>query len=162
MLKIINELILFFEDTTIELGVREYASLQNVSPPTASTILQKFGEEGVLKKTEFRKTHLYSVNREQDVFGDLSRIYWKGILRKHLKDLHEQVLYSRIVLFGSIAKATNTKESDIDLYIDSEQQDVDVDKIEKKLGRSIDVHFKDSKENKQLAHNIKEGITLFE
>ena len=71
------------------------------------------------------------------------------------------MLYPQIVLFGSIAKAMNTKESDIDIYIDSAQQDVDVKKIEEKLGRNIDIHFKDSKENKQLAHNIEEGIPLF-
>ena len=54
MLKIINDLSPFFEDCYRRINVREYAKIMNISPPTASKLLNEYNQEGILKKELYR------------------------------------------------------------------------------------------------------------
>jgi len=82
MLKIFNDLKPFLEDTTIELSVRDFAKLTNTTPPTASKTLKQLEKESNLEKREFKKSHLYRINKDSDFFENLSIIFWKHLLRK--------------------------------------------------------------------------------
>lgn len=59
MLKIFNDLEPFFRDCDRKISVREYARLRNVSPPSASTLLENLHKEGLLKKEKFRNYIFY-------------------------------------------------------------------------------------------------------
>ena len=54
MLEIFNKLKPFFEDNYKRISVREYARMQNISPPNASQLLNNLEKEGLLKKEEDR------------------------------------------------------------------------------------------------------------
>tara|TARA_Y100000310_G_C20570236_1_gene757624 strand:- start:912 stop:1184 length:273 start_codon:yes stop_codon:yes gene_type:complete len=75
MLKIINDLVLFFKDHSRKINVREYARLMGISPPTASKLLEEYRKEGLLVKEEFRNFIFYSAKVSSLDFNDLEKIY---------------------------------------------------------------------------------------
>jgi len=75
MLKIINDLVLFFKDHSRKINVREYARLMKISPPTASKLLEDYRKEGLLLKEEFRNFIFYSANSKNADFKDLEKIF---------------------------------------------------------------------------------------
>ncbi len=160
MLKIFNELRLFFEDVYTEMNVRDYARKQKISPPTASRILKEFEKDGMVLSKRKGIYVYYRANREEFLFQQMSKIYWYIILKKITRDLHEEIGFRRIILFGSTCKAENKKDSDIDLFLDTEAKKIDLSKMEKELNRTIQVHFKGELTNKYLKNNIKEGMII--
>ncbi|KYK27084.1 hypothetical protein AYK26_00090 [Euryarchaeota archaeon SM23-78] len=160
MLDIFNKLGLFFEDCYREVNVREYARIIRISPPTASTALQRLEKEGLLKSRIERKNHLYRANRENPVFIDLSKAYWRQKLTGLTTFLAEKINYKTIILFGSLTKAEATSNSDIDLYIDYEEKPISLDEFEKKLRRRIQLHFRNELKNINLKKNIQQGMVL--
>ena len=163
MLKIINNLSPFFEDSYRRINVREYAKLIKVSPPTASTILNQYLKEGILKKEEFRNYLFFYANTENKLYLDLSKIYWKDKLKDFLNFLDHELLNPTIILFGSLSKGEVKPDSDIDIAIFARKKKIDFSKIEKKLGRSFQILWFESWKsikNNELAKNIINGVVL--
>ncbi len=164
MLEIINNLRPFFEDCYREIGVREYAKIVQISPPTASALLKNFETEGLLKKREYRNLILFRVNRESLILRDLSRIYWRVKLKMLIKKLNEKLQIHVLVLFGSLSKLETKPDSDIDLALISNSKNIiNLEGYEKEFGRKIEVfRFKSLKDikNKELEMNILNGCAL--
>ena len=163
MLKIINDLRVFFEDCYRRVNVREYATIARVSPPTASKLLARYKDEGLLLEERYRNYIFYYANRENPVFKDLSKIYWRHVLRELLDFLGKKLAMPAIILFGSLAKAEAKKDSDIDVAVFASQKEIDISEFERKIGRKVQLFWftslKDVK-SKELANNIINGYTL--
>ena len=160
MLKILNDLSCFIEDNYKEYGVREYAKVLKISPPTASKILKEYEKEGLLTSKEDRKYILFRANRESNVLKTLSISYWQEKLKELINNISKELNYPKITLFGSLIKLEATETSDIDLYIDTPPKEIDLNSFEKKLKRKINLHFKNVLSNKNLKENIKKGVQL--
>ena len=92
------------------------------------------------------------------------------ILKKELPYLKEKYGVKKIVLYGSFAKGTHKKKSDIDILVDIKKpiglEFVSLaDRLEKILGRKVDVatydHYKRSFHNpryKHIAEEIKKSL----
>ena len=165
MLKIINELSVFFEDCYREISVREYARIFKIAPPTASKILKEFKNEGLLNGREDKRHLLFNANKESKVLRDLSRIYWQEKLFKLINSLNEFYFKPPVILFGSVSKLECNKDSDIDLVIISEnvKNFAKLGDFEKKLGREIQMFVvKDIKDlkNEHLINNVLNGFIL--
>ncbi len=164
MLKIINTLNPFFEDNYRRINVREYARIQKISPPTASSLLEELNKENVLKKEKDKQFIYYYANKDSDIFIDLCRIYWKLKLKDLVNELEKKYLNPTIILFGSLAKAEVKEDSDIDLAIFTPtKKELNVEKYEKSLRRKIQTFiFKDKEDikNKELLNNILNGYKL--
>jgi hypothetical protein len=92
------------------------------------------------------------------------------ILRKELPYLKEKYGVEKIVLYGSFAKGTHKKKSDIDILIDIKKpiglEFVSLaDRLEEILGRKVDVatydHYKRNFQNpryKHIAEDIKKSL----
>lgn len=92
------------------------------------------------------------------------------ILRKELPYLKEKYGVEKIVLYGSFAKGTHKKKSDIDILVDIKKpiglEFVSLaDRLEEILGRKVDVatyaHFRRSFQNpryKHIAEDIKKSL----
>lgn len=166
MLKIINRLKPFFEDNYKRIGIREYSRLIGISPPTASTILEKFKNEGLLKREEDKQYINYFANNKNDLFINLSRIYWKQILEDSglLSNFEKEYYNPIIILFGSLSKAEVTDNSDVDIAIfTNNKKEIDLKKIKKKIGREIQLFiFKDREDckNRELLNNILNGFKI--
>ena len=164
MLKIIYNLHPFFEDCYRRINVREYAKLLKISPPTASKLLTNYHKEGLIGMRKERNYIFFFANKESKLFIDLSRIYWQNKLSELVSFLKKELVLPTIILFGSVAKAEVTKDSDIDIAVISRKKELGLKLFEKKLKRKIQVFLfqslKDIK-NKELANNILNGCVLF-
>ena len=166
MLRIFNDLEPFLWDSYKRVGVREYAALRKVSPPTASTILTQLHKEGLLRKEKDRKYLLFSANNESRLFTQLSRAYFAHHLKKIglTGQLEKELISPLIILFGSFAKAEINENSDLDIAIFTpSQKEIPLEKHEEQLGRSIQVFIfknKGAVKNKELLNNILNGVII--
>lgn len=151
-------------DPNERLHVREIARRSDTSPSTASNILRELEKENMLTKEVVGRQTFYTVNmnnpviKQFKVFDNVLNLY--DIVNK-LKDVSD-----KIVLFGSASQGTNTKKSDIDLFIKTSNPDDVKERIRGSemispiIVRSGDFQvFK--KENEALYENIKKGIVLW-
>ena len=93
-----------------------------------------------------------------------------SILKKEMPYLKDKYGVERIVLYGSFAKGSQKKKSDIDILVDLHKTlglefVALADTLEEKLGRKVDVamleHFKRSFHNpryKHIAEDIKKSM----
>ncbi len=88
-----------------------------------------------------------------------------SILKKELPKLKEKYGVERIILYGSFAKGTQNKKSDIDILVDLRKtlglEFVSLaDTLEEIFGRKVDVatydHFKSSFHNPRYKHIAKD------
>jgi len=165
MLAIFNKLKPFFEDNYKRVNVREYARIQNISPPNASQVLNNLEKEGLLKKEEDRRYHFFHTNRENLTFVKLQQIYYENKLKDLISYIKKETINPIIILFGSFAKAEINENSDIDLAIFTmTNKKLNLEKFEKKLNREIQVFtFKDRtklNKNEELLNNILNGVII--
>ncbi len=160
MLKLFHELKPFFEDVYREISVREYAKELKISPPTASKQLKRYEKEGMLISNKKGIYIYFRASREGFLFRQLARLYWYCVIYPLTEKIHEEIGYKRIILFGSLAKAENTKNSDVDLYLEAVERKINVLEIRKALKREIQLHFIKSTRNKYLKKNIEGGVLI--
>ncbi len=165
MLKILNTLSTFFEDTTTEIAIREFARLKKISPATAATKLKTFEKEGMLQSRKDRGYILFSANTDNKQFKGLSIIYWEEKLAPLVEKINTFYAYPQIILFGSIQKVENVKQSDIDIAIISPntKEFPSLRLFETKLKRTIQIfNLKDLKScrNEKLLNNILNGKVI--
>mgnify|MGYP001602117409 FL=1 len=163
MLNIINNLKLFFEDCYRRINVREYSRLSKISPPTASKMLFEFSKEGLLLIEKDRNYVFYYANKNNRLFIDLSRIYWRLKLEKLLNFMNKKLTNPLIILFGSLSKAETKEDSDIDLCVIGHKKELNIKDFEDNLNRKIQLFFFNSLEdikNKELANNIINGYVI--
>ena len=162
MLKILDNLAVFFENCYRRVHVREYARLHQLSPPTASKLLQQYRTEGLLHKENDRNYITYFANQNSIPFRDISRLYWSQRLEDMLQFLEKQLVSPTIVLYGSLSKSEALPTSDVDLAIFASKRDINLLSFEKKLNRKIQVLWFPSlsKVPAELAKNIMNGYVL--
>mgnify|MGYP001606349002 CR=1 FL=1 len=166
MIEIIDNLKPFFSDCYRRLGVREYARIARISPPSASKILNGYAKAGLLMKQVDRRYHLFAANRENRIFMELCRLHWRLTLERTglLPTLRHAFKLPVIIMYGSFSKSEITPTSDIDIAVFSPSSpDVDLRHFEKKLGRQLHLmrfSSRDAVTNKQLLNNILSGYVL--
>ena len=161
MLKIFNNLRLFFEDAYKEINVREYARKTGISPPTASKLLKQYSREGILQSRAERNCMLYRANREDPLYVDLTGAYFRKKLSSLAAYLLPIINYETIILFGSLSKGEATLNSDIDIFLNCSPKQINLKPFEKSLKRKIQLHFKSEIKNNKLKRNIQRGIALY-
>lgn len=166
MFKELNILKPFLEDPQREFNVRELARIVKITPATASKKLKLFSKKGILSHRKERILDLYKANLDNSPYTDLKTYYNIRKIRDSdlIEELNKFYLKPSIVLFGSASLGLDTKSSDIDLLIISEnKENFDVKKFEKRLNRNIQLFIEKSlKEikNKHLIRNILNGMIL--
>ena len=171
MYKILDIMKLFFEEPNRWFGVREFGKLINVTPSTSSKYLEELMKKDLLERKRERNLKLYR-SKIHDNHKDLKKLYNLAKIRDSglIKILIEHFNFPEaIVLFGSYAKAENSKESDIDLFILSEsKKELDLSEIEKKLKSKVQLFIYSRKRfeimktnNKELLNNILNGLMVY-
>jgi len=104
---------------------REIASILKVSHMSVNRAMRELAELNFMHFVTIGKAHLWKVNHASYAYGVLSRLI-KGVsgikepiehLRKTLLKKLPKALIKKIVLFGSIANASEKTDSDIDIFI---------------------------------------------
>lgn len=111
-----------------------------------------------------RRFPIYVAKRDENAFRRQKKEYnFASILESGLVEyLEEKLTPKAIVLFGSYRRGEDVEGSDIDIFAECKEEPVNLAKFEKKLGRKIELHFKEdfTAYSKELKNNIINGIVL--
>ncbi|UCG68298.1 MAG: nucleotidyltransferase domain-containing protein [Thermoplasmata archaeon] len=162
----------FFDNPTEEFYLRELGRLLKISPMTVKRALDDLVDDMLIIKEEKKNQILYRANMESHAFKFAKISYNLAWLEENevAKYLLEKVPgISSIILYGSYAKGENDRHSDLDLLIICTTKKVDPYKLEKRLGREVNIiNFTSSQWTKQAKTNrafyldiITEGIVLY-
>ena len=127
--------------------------------------LIKYGliKEEVQKKGG-RKFPVYKAKHESPIFRRYKLIFnLTSLFESGLVDFLEKKLTpNSIVVFGSYRRGEDVEESDIDLFIETIEDQLDLSLFEKKLKRKIQLHFKKdfTLYPRELKNNIINGIVI--
>jgi predicted nucleotidyltransferase len=163
---------ILFEEPNRDFHIRLLARLAKLHPNTVMNTTDMLAKEGLIKKKKNKQTNFSIIqantgNRKFQLlkrFYNVEKIYDSGLIDK----LNEELAYPTIILFGSYAKAENTKESDIDLFIIAvEKKCIDTSVFLHILGTEVQLFIHTKKEfeklrknNKELINNVMNGIVL--
>jgi predicted nucleotidyltransferase len=159
----------FFREPTKKHYLKGIARDVNIAHPSVSRVLKELLKEEMIKRESERKGKrtfpTYIANKEEDSFkiykktSNLASIYQSGLV----KFLTENLAPKSIVLFGSYSNGEDIEESDIDLFVQCKEKEINSSKYEKLLGRKINIYFNEeiSKIPLELRNNIINGIVLF-
>lgn len=119
--------------------------------------------ESVEKRGE-RKFPLYIANRDNNLFKEYKIIYNLSSLFESglIEFIEGELMPKSIVLFGSYQRGEDIEDSDIDIFVECEENELNIDKFEKKLNRKIQLHFRKNFDlyPKELKNNIINGFVL--
>lgn len=158
----------FFDTPNERLGLREIGRRAEISHTSVKSHLEKLMEAGlIIEKKEKKNTRTYPVyttNAESSEFRHyrrldiLERVKTSGLL--HF--LEEKLTPDCIVLFGSASRGEDQEDSDIDLFVQAEEKDLDLSKYEEDLSRKIQLHLKEDIREypEELRNNIANGVVL--
>ncbi len=107
---------------------------------------------------------VYKSNLDNKIFKKYKIIHnLSSILESGVIDFIEETVSPKsIVLFGSYSRGEDIENSDIDLFVECKNEELDLKSFEKKLGRKIELHFNEkfTMYPKELKNNIINGVVL--
>jgi len=159
---------IFFKEPTKQHYLLEISRKTKKAHTSVKSHLKTLKELRIIKeeieKKGSRKFPLYKANIESEEYRSYKRLYNLAELTesKLINYLKNKLMPKTIVLFGSYQKGGDTEDSDIDIFLECKKEEIDISKFNFRLGRKIQLHFKDSfkKYPKELKNNIANGIVL--
>ena len=143
----LHVLSLFTNGFDREYYIRDVGRLLKISPRTAQLILEDLENKGIAESKTRGKIKLYSLK-----VNELSRRYltfveqYKSIAFMERNLLVKEVIEKIIpfvegigIIFGSYAKGTSDKESDLDLFIAGNYKKEEIKKVSRNLGIEISI-----------------------
>jgi len=167
---VLKILYVFHEDPMQELHEREVMRRAKISKGSANSILRILSEAGILERKKTGRMVFYRFNVRNAVARQLKILFNVYYLQKLVDRLKPYC--RRIVLFGSSAEGLDVTESDIDLFIlTQEKKEVvgEVDVYQKNSDRKLSPIVVNAnelanlkKEDRPLYERIEKGIVLWE
>jgi len=144
--------------------MREISRRIKLAQPSTINHLKELVKEDLIIKEKKGIYPTFRASRENEIF----KIYKKNDLILKMKQsglldyIYDSCIPNSIILFGSASKGEDTEESDIDLFIQSSEKKLNLDKYEKIFNRKISLFFEEnfSRLHNELKNNIINGIIL--
>jgi len=154
----------FFNFPRKNFQMREISRRTRISHPSVLAHLKNLVDEALVIKEKKEIYYSYKANRESEIF----ELYKKTALLNKIKEIglldyiYDKCMPDAIILFGSASKGEDTEESDIDIFVQTKEKKLNLDKYEGILNRKIMLFFKEnfSKLPDELKNNILNGIIL--
>ena len=147
----------FFDNPTKNFQLREISRNVNLGLPSVTAHIKALEKEkgNIYSVYKANKTKKFKIYKRNNI---LIRLHESGLIDFLLNSLSPNV----IVLFGSASRGDDIETSDIDLFIQSKQQNLKLEKYEKILKRKINLLFEEKIKDmpKELLNNIINGITI--
>ena len=155
---------LFFEEPVRNFQIRGISKLTDIAVTSVKKYLQELIKDGLVRKSTKTLYPSYVADENSRMF----RIYKQQImifniyLSGLIDYLEDECLPRCIILFGSVRKGEYNKKSDIDIFVQSSEEGLELKKFEKQLKHKINIFFEDNLKNlsKELFNNIINGIKL--
>lgn len=157
-LTFINLVKFFLENPYEEFYLRELAKKLKLSPFAVKKYCDILVKEDIIKDEKKAKLRFFHANVSNIFFRQLKISFnINVILKSGLLDLLKENItnISSIVLFGSMAKGEDSKESDVDILVIGKEKYLDLEKIEEKLDKKINLHILSWSEWSKNAENNK-------
>ena len=159
---------IFFLEPTKEHYLMEISRKIKIAHTSTKNNLDKLARQGMIKKQiktrASRRFPIFTANIDNSEYKNYKRLFnYQTIIEIGLiKHIQDKLMPKTIVLFGSYFRGEDIENSDIDIFIECKKQNINLDKFNKKLKRTIELHFKEDfkKYPKELKNNIMNGITL--
>lgn len=159
---------IFFDEPETEFSLAEIKRRSGKAATSVLLHLKELAKEGIIVKTSRkagkRQYPVYKSNQNSISYRHYKQIFNFNIIKRSgiIDFLKDQCFPECIILFGSYARGEDIKTSDIDLYMQSKEKKILLQKYEKLLGRKIQLHFKEdfNRYPKELKNNIINGIIL--
>tara|TARA_Y100000310_G_scaffold336419_1_gene420919 strand:+ start:2657 stop:3172 length:516 start_codon:yes stop_codon:yes gene_type:complete len=159
---------IFFKEPTKQHYLKEISRKTGIAHTSTKQHLKQLIKLEIINKTKEKRGKryfpLYKANFNEEIFRKYKRFY--NIYSIEQSSLIEYLIKKLtpycIVLFGSYQRGEDIEDSDIDIFIETEEEKLDFKKYEKILNRKIQIHFKKSFKDyhKGLKINIANGIVL--
>lgn len=145
----------FYENPGKRFTVREISKRTKIPKSTGHKYLVELEKQGWLKEGQAANTDIFKIKKS---FFYIDKLYKSGLI----DFLKEELSPSCIILFGSFRKGESDKDSDIDLFVESNKARVDLAKFERKLKHTIQLFIeKDIRDlPDRLYNNVVNGIKL--
>lgn len=157
-------------DPMREFYQREVARMARVSVGATNQILKVLADKEIVTKERRGRMFFYRYNLKNPVAKQLKIFFNVGRLDELVKQLRE--ISKRIILFGSCAEGTDVKDSDIDLFVLTDEKArvrEAVDRFRKRTDRRISPILLNANEfvalrskDKPLHDRILRGIVLWQ
>ncbi len=154
---------IFFDKPNRKYQLRELERESEISLPSVRNhvkALEKSGfvegvETGVYKGYKLADNQKVRAYKRNDM---LIRLEETGFVKK----IEEKCRPNCIVLFGSAVEGKDDERGDIDIFVQSKESKMELEKYEEKLNRNINLLFepKIDKLNEELVNSLANGITL--
>lgn len=159
----------FFREPTQEHYLKEISKKSILAHTSVKIYLKQLENEAIIKKLIQKKGTrnfpTYRANIDGGAYKRSKRHYnlhspsFYGLLSYLANKLMPKV----IVLFGSYGRGEDTEDSDIDFFVESNKEEINLKQYEKELNRKIQLHF--NKNFKalpaELKNNIVNGVILW-
>jgi len=155
---------LFFEEPSRNFQIREISRLTKIAVTSVKNYLKELQKEKLIKKDKKTLYPSYVSNQQNRLFKVykqqfiILKLYSTGLIDYLEDELHPRC----IILFGSVRKGDYNKNSDIDIFIQSNRKSIDLTRFNKILKHKIILFFEENinKLSKELFNNIINGIKL--
>ena len=165
MQKVLN---CFFREPTKKYSLKELSQKSRLAHTSVKIILQNLIKNNLIVLEKERKGKrifpIYFSNLDKENYKKLKKI--NNLLEISesglIEEIDRKIMPKSIVLFGSYSKGEDIESSDIDLFVEAGDLEIDLTKFEKKLFRKINLYFDENlkKLSKNLKENIINGIVL--
>ena len=157
---------LFFDNPTEQFHLRQISRKTGIAVTSVRIYLDEFLKKKVIIKISKGIYPSFLANRDADdskfkfykKLNLLDRLDGSGLLDY----IEDNCMPNSIILFGSASLGEDIEHSDIDLFVESNEKKLNLDKFERELNRKINLFFEKnfSKLNKELKNNILNGVKL--
>ncbi|MFW6312087.1 MAG: nucleotidyltransferase family protein [Nanoarchaeota archaeon] len=158
----------FFDEPTKNHYLKEICRKANLAHTSVKNKLDELIDENIIEKKIEKKGErefpYYYANRNNTYFKYKKIDNYLRILNSGLIEfLRDKLMPSTIILFGSYSKGEDIEDSDIDLFLECNEKNIDLGKFEGTFSRDIQIHFSNdfNSFSKELKNNILNGITLY-
>jgi len=156
---------LFFDFPTKIFGVREISRISKLAQPSVKLHLDRLIKDKLVIKVKDRLYGGYKAHRESDLFKLLKqqncvlRLNTYGVIQYIIDTIQPRT----IILFGSCSRGEDIETSDVDIFIEADEEKVNLKRYEEKMNRGINLFFKRKFEmlSIELKNNIINGVKLY-
>src|SRR3989338_11389756 len=148
----------FFDFPRKDFQMRELSRRIKLAQISVINHLKFLQKDGLVIKEKKGVYSVFRANRESEDFRILKmqNLIWRIHKSGLIPFIDEKLKPNCVVLFGSASRGDDTEISDIDLFIQAEEAQLNLEKYEKILNRRINILFepKIGSLNKELLNNI--------
>lgn len=149
---------LFYENPNRRFTLREISKITKIPRATVHRVVNSLKKQNLIEKGN--KAHEDLLFKTKKINFFIEKIVSSGLVEEIVNKLNP----SCIILFGSFRKGESIRESDIDLFVESQvKKEINLASFEKKFGHKIQMFIEPdiNKIQKNLLNNILNGIKLY-